>query len=73
MLPPVSPDKIKARYFHSTKCFIDELRAINAGREFGRSFRDISPKELELKVEHQGRHTRFLIFGYNHQRRGLYI
>ena len=46
-------DKIQARYFHSTKCFIDYLCTINDGTEFGRSMCDIYPKEFELKVEHQ--------------------
>ena len=32
---------------------------INDGGEFGRSFCGIYPKELELKVEHQGDHFMF--------------
>ena len=46
--------------FHSTKRFIDDLIAINDGGEFGKSFKEIYPVELELKVEHQGSHATFL-------------
>ena len=53
-------DKVKARHFHSTKRFIDDLCALNDGGEFGRSFLDIYPSELELKVENQGTHATFL-------------
>ena len=52
-MPSLTPtDKMKARHFHSTKCFIDDLCAINDGGELGRSICDIYPKELELKVKH---------------------
>jgi hypothetical protein len=53
-------DPAKARHFHSTKRFIDDLIAINDGGEFGRVFKDIYPEELELKVEHSGEHADFL-------------
>ena len=56
----IDSNKIKARHFHSTKCFIDDLSAINDGGEFERSVCEIYPKELELKVEHQGDHATFL-------------
>ena len=52
--------KGKARCFHSTKRFIDDLCAINDGGEFGRCFRDIYPPELELKVEGEGTEASFL-------------
>ena len=55
---PVNP--VKARHFHSTKRFIDDLCAINDGGEFGRVFKDIYPEELELKIEHSGHHASFL-------------
>ena len=57
-LIPIDP--IKARHFHSTKRFIDDLCAINDGGEFGRIFKDIYPEELELKIEHSGQHASFL-------------
>ena len=53
-------DKIKARHFHLTKRFIDDLCAINDGREFERSICDIFPKELKLKIEHQDDHATFV-------------
>ena len=59
MLSLTSSDKIKRRYFHSTKRFIDDLSTINDGGEFGRLICEIYPKELELKVEHHGDHTTF--------------
>ena len=56
----ISTDKVKARHFHSTKRFIDDLCAINDGNLFGRIYSDIYPEELELKVEHSGTHASFL-------------
>ena len=56
----ISSNKPKARHFHCTKRFIDDLCAVNDGGEFGRSYLDIYPQELELKVEHQGTHACFL-------------
>ena len=56
----ISTDKVKARHFHSTKRFIDDLCAINDGNLFGRVYTDIYPEELELKVEHSGTHASFL-------------
>ena len=53
-------DPIKARHFHATKRFIDDLIAINDGGEFGKVFREIYPEELELKEEHAGEHANFL-------------
>ena len=52
-------DKIKANHFHSTKCLIDDLYAINDGGEFGRSIYIIYPKKLEVKAEDQGDHAMF--------------
>ena len=52
--------KVTARHFHSTKRFIDDLCAVNDGGEFGKSFPDIYPQELELKVEHSGDRASFL-------------
>ena len=56
----ISEDKIKARHFHSTKRFIDDLCALNDGNLFERVYRDIYPDELELKIEHSGSHATFL-------------
>ena len=53
-------DKVKARHFHSTSRFIDDLCAINDGNLFGTVYRDIYPEELELKLEHSGTHASFL-------------
>ena len=48
----ISINKIKARYFHSIKRFIDDLCAVNDGGEFGCTNAEIYPKELKLKPEH---------------------
>ena len=53
-------DYIKAKHFHSTFRFIDDLCSINDGGEFGRVFKDIYPNELQLKVEHEGDSASFL-------------
>ena len=46
--------------YHGVMRFIDDLCAINDGGDFGNSFLDIYPPELELKVEHEGPHATFL-------------
>ena len=51
---------MKARHFHSTKRFIDDLCAINDGNMFGEIYKEIYPEELELKLEHSGLHASFL-------------
>ena len=56
----IPSDPAKARHFHSTKRFIDDLIAINDGGEFGKVFKDIYPEELDLKIEHSGEHADFL-------------
>ncbi len=56
----ISSDKKKARHFHSTKRFIDDLCAINDGGLFGNVYKEIYPEELELKLEHSGLHASFL-------------
>ena len=53
-------DPVKARHFHSTNRFIDDLCAINDGGVFGGVFKDIYPEELELKLEHSGLYASFL-------------
>ena len=56
----ITTDKIRARHFHATKRFIDDVAPINDGGEFGRSFSDIYPPELELKLESTGNKATFL-------------
>lgn len=57
--------KIKGRYFHSIKQFIDDLSAIKYNREFGCNNPEIYCKELELKLKHQATHTFFLDLDFN--------
>ena len=59
MLSLIYSDKIKARDFHWTRHLIDDLYAIYDGKEFGRSFYVIYPKERQVKVEDQGDHAMF--------------
>ena len=42
----ISNNKIKAQHFHSTKGFIDDLREINDGGEFGRTNAESYPTDL---------------------------
>ena len=50
----------RAFLYHGVMRFIDDLCAINDGGDFAESFKEIYPKELELKIEHQGTHATFL-------------
>ena len=56
----ISNDKVKARHFHATKRFIDDLGTLNDGGVFSDVYKDIYPPELQLKVEHSGKHATFL-------------
>ena len=53
-------DKGRAMKFKYATRFIDDECNLNDGGEFGRSFREIYPDNLELKCEHQGSHATFL-------------
>ena len=55
----ISNDKVKARHFHATKLFIDDLGTLNDEDVFNGVYKDIYPPELQLKVEHSGTHARF--------------
>ena len=50
-------NNILARKFGNTFRFIDDLIAMNDGGVFGKHFKDIYPKELELKKENIGDQT----------------
>ena len=56
----VSSGSPRAYKYHGTSRFIDDLCAINDGDDFIASYKEIYPKELELKVEHHGNHATFL-------------
>ena len=56
----VSSGSPRAYKYHGTSRFIDDLCAINDGDDFMASYKEIYPKELELKVEHHGNHAIFL-------------
>ena len=56
----IKSDKIKAKKYHGTSRFIDDLCALNDGEEFKNSYKEIYPAELQLKVEHFGDHATFL-------------
>ena len=53
-------DITRARKFHGTFRFIDDLCALNDGGEFENSYQEIYPEELVLKLEHKGSHATFL-------------
>ena len=46
--------------YHITSQFIDDLCAINVDDKFSKSFKYIHPIELELELEHSGKHATFL-------------
>jgi hypothetical protein len=56
----ISSDKRRAMKFRYATRFIDDECNLNDGGEFGRSYQQIYPKELELKCEHQGIHATFM-------------
>ena len=56
----ISNDKVKARHFHATERFVDDLGTLIDGGVFNDVFTDIYPLELHLKIEHSGTHTTFL-------------
>ena len=53
-------DKEKALHYHGSFRFIDDKCCINGSGEFGRSFPNIYPPSLELKIEHNGNHATLL-------------
>ena len=57
---PISNRSSKAFEFHGVFRLIDELCAINDDNEFLTSLKNIYPKELKLKIEHQGNIASFL-------------
>ena len=50
----------KAYEYDAVSRFTDDLRAINNDNEFLTSFKNIYPKEVDLKIERQGNHASFL-------------
>ena len=50
----------RAYKFHGTSRFIDDLSPINNNGELSSLNKYIYPKQLELKLEHQGEHATFL-------------
>ena len=63
----ITNDKIKARKFHATSRYIDDLLSLNDGSEFGNVYKEIYPNSLELKQENTGCHATFLNLQINIQ------
>ena len=55
----ISNGSSKAYKYHEFSRSIDNLCAINNSNELLKSFENVHPKTLELKVEHQGNHASF--------------
>ena len=53
-------DKVKARHLDAAKRIIDDIGTLNDGRIFNDVYKDIYPRELQVKVEHSGTHATFL-------------
>ena len=60
----IKEDIARAKKFHGTFRFINDLCALNDGREFQMPYKEIYPKEVVLKLEHSGSHTTFLEIEY---------
>ena len=60
MIEHIKQNTLKAKKFHSCIRFIDDMCCINDGGEFGRSWKNIYPKELVLKSENSGTKANFL-------------
>ena len=56
----IKSDKARAIKFRHAVRFIDDECNLNDGGEFGKSYREIYPSNLQLKCEHQGSHATFL-------------
>ena len=56
----ISSDKGHAIKFRYAIRFIDDECNLNDDGEFGRSYQEIYPEDLELKCEHHGTHATFL-------------
>ena len=69
----ISQNKVKARKFHATNRYIDDLCAINDGGEFKNSHKEIYPPSLELKLEHEGNHATFLDLEINIIDKKIYL
>ena len=56
----ISNDIARARKFHGCTRFIDDMCCLNDSGEFGKSYNEIYPDDLQLKCEHRGNHATFL-------------
>ena len=61
-------DKLGAKKYHGAYRFIDYQCCINDSSDVGKSFHDIYPPELEVKVENQGNHGTFFRSGHHNSR-----
>ena len=56
----IKEDIPRAKMFHGTFRFVDDLCALNDGENFQKSYKEIYLKELVLKFEPSGYHAAFL-------------
>ena len=56
----IKEDIPRAKMFHGTFRFVDNLCALTDGENFQTSYKEIYPKGLVLKLEHSGYHAAFL-------------
>ena len=59
----ISKGSSRAYKFHGTSRFINDVCTINDDGEFSSSQKYIYSKQLEIKLEHQGKHATFLDLG----------
>ena len=53
----IRTDVVKAKRYHATYRFIDDLCSLHNNHQFENFHNTIYPPELELKKEHQGKHA----------------
>ena len=56
----IKEDIARAKTFHETFRFIDDIQALIDGEDFQKSYNEIYSKELVLKLENRGSHATFL-------------
>ena len=60
MTKTIKENKFRAMRYHGSSRFIDDMCCINDSNDFEKSFKQIYPPSMELKIEHHGQHATFL-------------
>ena len=60
----IKEDIARAKTFHRTFWLIDDLCTLNDVREFQKSYKEMYPTELVVKLKYYGSHATFLEIEY---------